>query len=278
MKAGLAAIMLASSHLARRGLAGDVILSAVSDEEYASVGCQSILRRWFADACIVTEPTSLRVCIAHKGFAWARIQVPGRAAHGSRPDLGFDAIVGTAPVLEAIRELNDRLAAHPHPLLGPASVHASMISGGQELSSYPAACTLELERRTLPGETSEDLERELNELKHLAVTAPGEQAGGEMLLVRSPFAVDPNEEVVRQLAATAAEVIGTPVEFVGHSAWMDASFLSSAGIPTVIFGPGGDGAHALTEYVELDSVVTCARIISETASRFCNRRCPTQVV
>ena len=180
-------------------------------------------------------------------------------------------------MLEAIRELNDRLAAHPHPLLGPASVHASMISGGQELSSYPAACTLELERRTLPGETSEDLERELNELKHLAVTAPGEQAGGEMLLVRSPFAVDPNEEVVRQLAATAAEVIGTPVEFVGHSAWMDASFLLPAGIPTVIFGPGGDGAHALTEYVELDSVVTCARIISETASRFCNRRCPTQV-
>ena len=206
----------------------------------------------------------------HKGFGWARIRVPGRAAHGSRPDLGFDAIAGTGRVLDAIGELNDKLAAHPHPLLGAASVHASTISGGQELSSYPSVCTLELERRTVPGETTEDLERELAELRQRALTAPGEQACSEMLLVRAPFAVDPNEVVVRQLEATATEVLGAPVELVGHSGWMDASFFSAAGIPTVIFGPSGDGADALTEYVELDSVVTCARIISEAASRFCS--------
>jgi acetylornithine deacetylase len=268
-KAGLAAIMLAAAQAARRGVAGDVIVSAVCDEEYASIGCQSILRRWSADACIVAEPTSLRVCVAHKGFAWARMQVLGREAHGSRPDLGADAIVAMSPVLDGIRELSEQLARNPHPLLGPGSVHASTIAGGQELSSYPASCTLELERRTLPGETAEHVNRELEQIRHRAISASGLEVSCDVLLVRPPFIVNTNELIVREVAGSATDILGTPAEIIGESGWMDSAFFSTAGIPAVIFGPAGEGEHAATEYAELASVATCARIIAETATSFC---------
>jgi acetylornithine deacetylase len=161
MKGGLAAIMLAAVAAATLELRGDVIVAAVSDEEYASDGVQEVVSRWSADACIVTEPTHLRACIAHKGFIWAELETHGVAAHGSRVDLGVDAIAGMGPVLAGIPALQARLNASPHPLLGPGSLHASLISGGVELSSYPDRCVLSVERRTVPGETAESVEAEL---------------------------------------------------------------------------------------------------------------------
>ena len=158
MKAGLAACMLAGSRLAAEELGGDVVVSAVADEEHASIGTRSVLERRRTDAAIVTEPTGLGVCIAHKGFVWAEIEVEGRAAHGSRPAEGRDAITAMAPVLTRLAELQATLdSASGHPLVGPGSVHASLIEGGQELSSYPASCLLSLERRTAPGESDERL-------------------------------------------------------------------------------------------------------------------------
>jgi acetylornithine deacetylase len=270
MKGGLAAIMVAGAAAARDGLSGDVIVSAVADEEHASEGVQSVLRRWRADACIVTEPTHLRACIAHRGFVWAQLQTQGRAAHGSRPDLGVDAIVGMAPVLAGIPALQRRLEARPHPLLGAASLHASLIAGGQELSSYPERCVLDVERRTLPGESAQDVERELQELLALAGEAdPRLDTGLRMGLVREPFEVDPSADIVRTVHAAAARTLGAEPEIVGHSAWMDAAFLSAAGMPTVVFGPTGEGAHAIEEHVELESVEQVAEIVIETARRFC---------
>jgi acetylornithine deacetylase len=270
MKGGLAAIMVAGATAARDGLSGDVIVSAVADEEHASEGVQSVLRRWRADACIVTEPTHLRACVAHRGFVWAQLETQGRAAHGSRPDLGVDAIVGMAPVLAAIPALQRRLEARPHPLLGAASVHASLIAGGQELSSYPERCVLDVERRTLPGESAQDVKRELRELLALAREAdPRLDTGLRMGLVREPFEVDPSADIVQAVRAAAARTLGAEPEIVGHSAWMDAAFLSAAGIPTVVFGPTGEGAHAIEEHVELESVEQVAEIVIETARRFC---------
>jgi acetylornithine deacetylase/succinyl-diaminopimelate desuccinylase family protein len=270
MKGGLAAIMVAGAAAARDGLSGDVIVSAVADEEHASEGVQSVLRRWRADACIVTEPTHLRVCVAHRGFVWAQLQTQGRAAHGSRPDLGVDAIVGMAPVLAGIPALQRRLEARPHPLLGAASLHASLIAGGQELSSYPERCVLDVERRTLPGESAQDVERELRELLALAGEAdPRLDTGLRMGLVREPFEVDRSADIVQAVRAAAARTLGAEPEIVGHSAWMDAAFLSAAGIPTVVFGPTGEGAHAIEEHVELESVEQVAEIVIETARRFC---------
>ena len=165
MKAGLAAIMVAAAAAAERGLAGDVVVAAVCDEEFASAGSQAVAQTVTADAAIVTEPTGaeISVAVAHKGFTWHRIVVGGRAAHGSRPQDGIDAIARMGHVLVGLEQMSEELAAREgHPLLGPGSIHASIIDGGRELSSYPDSCRLQLERRTLPGETAESVEAELS--------------------------------------------------------------------------------------------------------------------
>jgi acetylornithine deacetylase len=270
MKGGVAACMLAAAHAVDAGLAGDVIVTAVADEEHASIGCQSVLRRWSADACIVTEPTQLRVCVAHKGFAWTRFDIRGRAAHGSRPDLGVDAIAKAASLLAGVSRLDAELGARRHPLLGAGSVHASRISGGQELSSYPGECVLEIERRTLPGETAADVQAEVDELLARARTAdPTLDVGAEVTLVRDPFEVDHDAEIVRHVAAEAQRLPGGSAVVIGDHPWMDAALTAAAGIPTVVFGPGGAGAHAAVESGDLASVAHCARALLGTATSFC---------
>lgn len=193
MKGALAACILAL--LSARGvdLRGDVILTAVADEEHASLGMQSVLTRVTADAAIVAEPTGLQLCTAHKGFTWHEITTHGRAAHGSRADLGVDAISHMGRVLVALEQLNRNLQQRAaHPLLGHASLHASLIDGGQELSSYPERCTLRLERRTLPGESVTQIEAELKDLlADLGAQDPTFQAELKLTLAREPFSTPP---------------------------------------------------------------------------------------
>jgi acetylornithine deacetylase len=270
MKGGLAACMAAGAAAARAGLAGDVVVAAVSDEEYASVGARSVAARIRADAAIVTEPTALGACVAHKGFAWARIEARGRAAHGSRPDLGADAIVHMGAVLAELRELDRRLEAARHPLVGRGSVHASVISGGQELSSYPERCTLEIERRTLPGDTAAALQDELADvLARAQAREPALDATATLGLVREPFEVEPDAEVVAAVRRVGGRVVRREIEVVGHTAWMDAAILAAAGIPTVVFGPGGAGAHAVEEWVDLREVALCAEVLLRVAAELC---------
>lgn len=266
MKGGLAACMLATAGAARAGLAGDVLLTAVSDEEHSSIGVQAVVERYNADACVVTEPTSLGICVAHKGFAWWRITAHGRAAHGSRPDLGSDAIARMGPVLTGLAELDRSLEERTHPLVGRASVHASLIDGGQELSSYPERCVLQVERRTLPGETHEVVTEELRGL--LDGGAP-DILEGDVTLVREPFEVGGDEAIVAVVRERATEVLGREPETMGHTAWMDAAFTQAAGIATVVFGPHGAGAHEVEEWVDLASVEACARTLVATAGEFC---------
>jgi acetylornithine deacetylase len=262
MKGGLAACMLATAAAGRAGFPGDVLLAAVSDEEHSSVGVQAVVEQFKTDACVVTEPTSLQVCVAHKGFAWWRITAHGRAAHGSRPDLGSDAIARMGPVLTGLAELDRSLEERMHPLVGRPSVHASLIEGGQELSSYPERCVLEVERRTLPGETREAVAEELRRLLRDGLE-------GEVTLVREPFEVGRDEAIVAVVREQAAGIMGREPETVGHTAWMDAAFTQAAGIPTVVFGPDGAGAHEVEEWVDLASVETCARVLLATAMEFC---------
>lgn len=265
MKGSLAACMLAAARVAGEGLAGDVVVTAVADEEHASIGIQSVLQRWRTDAAIVTEPTGLRVCVAHKGFVWAEIETTGRAFHGSRPDEGIDAITRMAPVLTRLAELQSSLDASPgHPLVGPGSVHASLIEGGQELSSYPARCRLSLERRTIPGETAGDVRRECE-----ALIEGVDGAELRMGLVRDPFAVDRDAAVVAALRRAAEAVTGRPPEIFGDTPWMDAAFTQAAGIPTVVFGPGGGGAHSIEEWVDVATVEACAAALEATARELC---------
>jgi acetylornithine deacetylase len=272
MKGSLAAIMLAARSLAGNKLRGDLLLTAVADEEYASLGTQQIMREHAADAAIVTEPTGAgRVCVAHKGFAWLAVETTGRPAHGSKPDLGVDAIAHMGRVLVGLEDLAAALARDTrHALLGPASLHASLIEGGQELSSYPGACRLQIERRTLPGETAETVSAEFESiLERLASADPSFRGGVDLFFWRDPFEVDPNEEIVRLLVGEVGSVTGRAPELYGDTPWMDAALLSAAGISTVVYGPGGGGAHAMEEWSDLDEVVTCTQVLTRVAQQFC---------
>jgi acetylornithine deacetylase len=271
MKGSLAACMLAVADVRAEGLKGDVILAAVADEEHASIGVQSVLQHIKADAAIVTEPTALDMCVAHKGFSWHEITTSGRAAHGSRPDLGIDAIAHMGRVLNHLEALQAELNRRtPHPLLGNGSVHASLISGGQELSSYPEKCTVQIERRTLPHETRETVEGEFNAiLNNLASEDQQFQAHFETTLVRPPFSVSEDEFIVKTLRDQAIGVLGRAPKMIGVPFWMDAAFFAGAGIPTVNIGPDGAGAHSTEEWVDLDSVEKCREILARTVRVFC---------
>jgi acetylornithine deacetylase len=270
MKGGLAAALIACREAAALGLAGDVVVAAVADEEHASLGVQEALEGTWADAAIVTEPTQMELVVAHKGFVWAEIAVSGRAAHGSRPDLGLDAIVKTGPILTALGRLDERLTEHGHPLVGRGSLHASLIAGGAELSSYPASCVLGLERRTLPGETAAAVEAELEAVLDGCRAADADLAATQRtLLVRAPFEVAPSAPIVAAVAAAATDVCGAEPPLSGAAYWTDAAFIAAAGIPTVLFGPRGEGAHADEEWVSIGDLEAVARVLVATARSWC---------
>src|SRR4051812_1305818 len=270
MKSGLAAALLAARELSRAGLAGDVVVAAVADEEHASLGVQEVLGAVRADAAIVTEPTELELIVAHKGFVWSEIELRGRAAHGSRHEEGVDAIAGAGPVLSGLAALDAALGARTHPRLGRGSVHASLIEGGAEMSSYPARCVIGLERRTLPGESAAAVEAEVGDLIAAATAArPGLEASQRTLLVREPFEVPHDAGVVQAVGAAAAEVLGAAPPLAGAPYWADAAFIAAAGIPTVMFGASGEGAHAVEEWVSIEDTVKVVRTLIAAAGRLC---------
>ena len=271
MKSGVAACMVAAVEAAKLKLRGDVIVTAVIDEEYAGMGTLAVAEHTRADAAIVAEPTELQLVVAHKGFVWLEVETEGVAAHGSRPHLGVDAIVKMGGVLAGLDRLVGELSRRPaHPLLGPPSVHASTIQGGGEWSTYPDRCTLAVERRLLPGETGDAAEAELQAIvAALAAADPAFRATVRRDLVRSPLETPADAAVLRTVQQAAAGVLGRLVEPAGVSFWTDAASLHEAGIPTVLFGPLGAGAHAVEEWVDLASVQTCAEIYLATAAAFC---------
>jgi len=271
MKGSLAACMLATAEAKRRGLRGDVILTAVSDEEFASVGTEAVAATVHADAAIVTEPTELQLAVAHRGFVHLEVEVHGRAAHGSRPHLGIDAIAKMGRVLVGIEELDRRLRADPtHVYVGSGSIHTSLIEGGQEFSSYPARCVVQAERRTIPGETAELAEQELREI--VARAGEGDtdfSADVRAPISREPFEVTEDEEIVASVRRHATLVLGAAPKMVGVSFWADSALLASAGIPTVLFGPLGEGAHAEVEWVDVASLEHCVEIYAGVAAELC---------
>ena len=271
MKGGVAACMLATAEAKKQGLRGDVIFTGVIDEEYASVGTMDLAKRFHASGAIVAEFTELQLILAHRGFVWLEVETIGKAAHGSRPDLGVDAIVKMGKVLTELEKLDLALRANPtHPLLGSGSLHASLIQGGQELSSYPERCLLSVERRTLPGETPEAVEAELLAIvENLRRSDPSFHAEVRRGIDRSPLETREDADVVQALQAASVKLLDSPLQIAGVPFWTDAAVLSAAGIPSVLFGPAGSGAHAVEEWVDLASVKTCSEIYLATAMGFC---------
>ena len=273
MKGGVAAALAAVAGLAKEPrLEGDVVLAAVADEEYQSAGIRVLLREVRTDAAIVMEPTGLEVVTAHKGFVWADVETQGRAAHGGRPEDGRDAIAFMGRVLGQIELLQAKLEAGPrHALLGSGSVHASLISGGQELSSYPEQCRLSLERRLIPGEDAGVLDQELRGIvSELSARDPDFRARIAVGYSAQPLETPSDTLIVQVLARCASKVMGRDATFGVQSFWADAALLGEAGIPSVLFGPGGAGLHSAVEYVRLDEVRLCAEALAECARAFCN--------
>lgn len=271
MKGSLAAIMLAARQARKLRLKGDLIVAAVADEEVASLGTTAVLERFRADFALVTESTDLRLCLAHRGFVWLEAEVQGVAAHGSRWDIGVDAIAHSGRILTGILELDQNLSHRPgHPILGRGSVHAALVRGGQELSTYPARCVVGIERRTIPGE---DGTTSMNELQELIADAraqdPALNASARLLLERSPSEVSADHPVSRAVASAARQALGTDPERVGIPYWMDMALLNGAGIPAVCFGPSGAGAHADVEWVDIASLETCLHTYVTAAEILC---------
>ena len=271
MKGSLAAIMIAAREAKKLKLHGDVIVAAVADEEVASVGTSAVLKRIEADAAIVTEPTEMRLCLAHKGFAWLDVETRGVAAHGSRPDLGVDAVAHMGRILTGVLELDQRLrAGRGHLLLGTGTVHTSLIEGGQELSTYPARCVVKLERRTIPGEDGAKALQEIEELIASArATDPALEATVKLGLERPPSQLATDSFVTAAVEQAATEVLGRQPEVIGVAYWMDMALSNAIGIPTVAFGPSGEGAHADVEWVDLASLETCVQVYLRTIELIC---------
>lgn len=273
MKGGLAAIVAALQALidtAERPR-GDIVVAAVADEEFASLGTQEVLRHCRTDGAIVTEPTALDVCLAHKGFLWFEVEVQGRAAHGSRFDLGVDAVMHAGRILQRLDVLErDLRRGRCHPLVGPASLHAATIRGGSGLSTYAASCVLHVERRTIPGETAVEAERQMRDVL-AAATLEDARCRVELrvLLERPPFEVAPDSTLVRTVTRAVAHVRGEAPRHVGQTPWMDSALLASAGIETLVIGGDGSGAHAAEEWAELASLGHLARILALSAAEYC---------
>jgi acetylornithine deacetylase len=270
MKCGVAACMVAIAASPARRLRGDVIFAAVIDEEYAGIGTLDVAARYRADAALIAEPTQQELVVAHKGFVWLEVETQGAAAHGSIPG-AVDAIAQMGPVLVGLAALNRRLLARPsHPLLGSGSLHASLISGGQELSSYPERCVLAIERRTVPGETPEQAEAEVAAiLRECAATDPAFRAVVRLGVSREPMETPADAPIIASVALHAADVLGGPVKHIGMPYWTDAASLAAAGIPTVLFGPRGGGMHATHEWVDLESVRQCAALYERVIADIC---------
>ncbi len=267
MKGSVAALMSAAAALAGTGLRGRVLVALVADEEYASLGASDFVQRHQADACILTEPSEGKLIIGHKGFVWAELLTTGKAAHGSRWDLGVSAIGKMGRIIAALEQFDRKvLRKRVHPLVGPASMHCALIQGGTGLSTYAPECRLKVERRTLPGETPEQVVRELEDV----VRQAGEEAEVRCFFDRSPLLCDREAPVARCLRDAVNAVTGRQPEEAGVAYWMDAAIFAAAGVPTVNYGPSGAGAHEAVEWVDLDSVVICAQILAEAARRFCD--------
>ena len=273
MKGSLAACMAAAKALRDAGvrLRGDVLVAAVADEEYGSLGTSDLIKHIKVDGAIVTEPTALEICLAHKGYLWIEVEIAGRAAHGSKFNLGIDANMKMGQFLSKLSALErDLRSRKPHSLVGPPSLHAALLSGGTGLSTYAASSKVQIERRTVPGETEAQAVGEIQTIVNaLAAEDSDFHASVRPFFAREPFEVPPTAPIVQALDRAVLKVRGKPAAHVGDTPWMDAALLQAAGVETVVCGATGAGAHADVEWVDFESVVKLAEILAEAAIDYC---------
>ena len=272
-KAGLAAMMHAVASLKEDGITPpcEVWMAAVVDEEFSFRGVVKLCEGLQADASIVAEPTEMRAVIASKGVLRWRVIVRGKAAHSSKPHLGVNAITNMSRLVLALEAENARLAARTHPLLGPGTLNVGVIHGGVQVNFVPDQCAIEIDQRLLPGESAvAALARCQQVIDELARQTPGFEAFIEdpPLLVDEALDTPPEASTV-QVARQVLRTLGLNDEPCGVPFGSDASKLSRAGIPTIVFGPGSiDQAHAANEFVPIDEVVKATKFYRQFVLSF----------
>ena len=269
MKAGLAAY-LEVARLIREtdtSLKGDLVITGLADEEHLMIGSRDLGQHGpWADYGIIGEPSDMVVCPAHKGQLGFRIQVFGKAVHSSQPEKGINAIEAMARVIEAFRGYDAELMTrNAHQLCGHARSCPGVIRGGTIVSTVPDFCELEVDRRTLPGETTEAVIGEYRRLLDaLAETSPGFRYDivGPTLDI-APLDTPMDNPIVKSVTRAYDCVSGTEATI---SAFFGGSDAPNLGFPTVVFGPGGIAqAHTTNEFVEIDDMIAAAKIYLWTA-------------
>lgn len=273
MKGSIAAILAVAKAVKenRIALKGDLLFSFVADEEYESKGAQALVKIHVSDAAIITEPTNLHICLAHRGFGVFDIKTKGKTAHGGNHHLGVDANMKMGLFLSRLHDFSIKLSNQKaHPLCGQASLHVPMVEGGRSLFIYSNECRIKVERRTIPGETESQVISELQDLiDQLTFLDSGFSAVMEKVIWRSPYEISPSSAIVREIKKAGSALKNFPKHFIGHTWWEDSAIFGEAGIETVIFGPRGGGIHEEVEWVELDSVVDLAKILFITSQNYC---------
>ncbi|KAI1077751.1 acetylornithine deacetylase [Whalleya microplaca] len=272
MKGGIVAALTALINAKRLALRGDVIFAGVADEEAGSIGTEQVLQAgWRADAAIVSEPTNLDIVYAHKGFVWLEVDIHDLVAHGSRADLGIDAISKAGYFLVELDRYAHKLQESTRGSdIGPPSVHASIIKGGEEASSYPALCTITIERRTVVGETQETVRAEVQALlENIAKDVTGFCFDLRVTFSRPSFSIPLEDPFTSLVGDVVCQAIGRESTFRGEPYWTDCALLADAGIPALLWGPRGEGLHAKEEWVDVESVRQVAGALTALASQFC---------
>lgn len=274
MKGGVAASLIALAQAKKDRLHGDLIFTAVADEEDLSIGTEQVLEAgWRADGAIVCEPTQEDLVTSHKGFVWFEVIFNGVASHGSRFDLGVDAITRAGYFLVELEKYAQDLIAGPkHPSLGTGSVHASVIKGGEEPASYPARCSIIIERRTVAGESLDQLKAEIEGLLRKAAKKVSEFSYElKVTFSRSAFEIACDHPFVSLVASEIKKVTGAEARVRSEAFWTDCALLADCGIPVVMYGAIGEGLHSKEEWVDLKSVDTVSNVLIRLSREFCGQ-------
>ena len=257
MLAGCAIQMGLANYFSQHPCPITLVFTFVADEENLSIGMEHLVEHFIPALPvkpflgIFLEPTEEHIGISHKGFAWFEIEIKGLAAHGSRPEQGVNAIFPLSYALKELETINQELAAEkPHPFLGHATLHPGLISGGSAQSVIAARSRLNWERRILPGDRQEKLDGELQR-----VISAVENANGDQKIVgRQIFSRPANESSDNKLIKKLKQAAGDK-DYCGMSYWADSALAAQAGIPSILFGPAGHGAHAVDEWVSAGSLI-----------------------
>ena len=271
MKGSVAIMLLLADYFTQHPPSLDILLTFVSDEEDKSTGMEYLVEKWLPHISpapvggIFLEPTEEDIGVCHKGFTWYELAVTGKAAHGSRPEQGIDAILPLRSALDELGKIQaELLSCNPDPLLGYPSLHSSIIRGGSELSVIPSRSCFQWERRTLPDESPRDLTIEMERVIQAVNRHPGDHTvTGHEFFVRPPYRVPDDAEILERLQSVTPQS-----KRVGLSFWADSALAGEMGIPSVLFGPVGHGAHAIDEWVSLKSLLNVYEILKKLIMDF----------